>query len=272
MGPTIAAAARGELRVAAKAMRFAPPADAQVGDVLLALVWTHAGELLDTAHVPAGWTAPIGVSTTTNYKLWVYAHAVAASDFGPVDFPLQAAGSVAHEWQGSLLVVRGASLGCIEQVAGQEFAATATPPSTGVTDVEQATSLLVSLTVVLGTATPSGNLGDNTNEIPYTSDFVDSFSSRLIEEMHSSLVSRRAGETGGLTFFAGSATAAASGVQFTLVVREGRPHTPLELYDVVPGNLGLMGTDRRTEGSAFGAAASSGTGGGLVGGLVGGGP
>jgi hypothetical protein len=251
MSMDIVASSRADFRAVEKVLRVVRPDDAQDGDMLFALLWSHGGETVDTAHLPAGWANPLGVpGALPNYKIYVFTHGAVGSDPNYFDFPLQAGGAVAHEWQGVVLAVRGGTPQ-IEQVAGQEFTATVNPPTTGVTAVEQATSLVVALYVTQSIDAVTGSLFNNT--IWYQTDRIDNWSTAVLERETASIVSRRAGETGGLSFSPGSCFSAATGFQTTIVIRDGRPKSAPELYDVIPGNIGLLGVDGRA------AAVSSGT-------------
>lgn len=245
----IAASSRGEFRPADKLMRFTRPGGAVVGDQLLVIVWSHGGESLT---LPAGWQ-DTGPDFPGAYRIWTFTRALMNGDPAVLDIALQPAGSVAHEWQGVLVVVRGGYPDMIEFGTGNAFFAQQPVTTIPVGGVEQATSLALGVFVAAGTNIIRPNLDDNTSA--YTTLAIDSFASGILEKQTAAVACRVCGETATVRFSDAAVDAPVTGFVYFYVLHAGRPATPAELYDVVPGNLGLLAKDTRPGAQGFGAEA-----------------
>lgn len=229
LGPSLAASSRAVFSASALTLTMAPPAGAIRGDVLVAIVCRGNSDA--AAPAPAGWTLAAG-NVGGGIRLDVYTRAM--GDNEPVVFRFT---TKANEWQGMMLAIRPSSPAIA--LEGSAFAAVSAATSLPVPGVncQQATNLIVG--VWSGSGAPT---------LTPPSDFtlIDKFATAMASNRSLMIGYRIAGATGPLTFgAAASSSASTSGGTFALVVRDRVPPKPVELFDPVPGNIGLIGKDTR---------------------------
>jgi hypothetical protein len=206
------------------------PATATKGDLLLlAVVYTGSSGLV----VPDGYT-DLGAVTVSGVTIRSLARMVDGEEKASLVVDLTAGGD---EVQGTLVLLGGAgSLPLlIEASASLAFVATLAPGSPAVSSL-QAIDLVLEVWSSSGALVMAGPAG---------SDARDTYSTALITARTLLVCSRRANATGALALGAASSNANATGSAFALVLRDGLPKTPIELFDDVPGNIGLLGKDVR---------------------------
>jgi hypothetical protein len=144
---------------------------------------------------------------------------------------------VTGEWQGQMIALRGVgALALIKEAsASATFTGDATPDL-------PATSSLQAINRLIATWSADGVIA-MTPPTGYAA--IDSYTSALVDDRSLMIAERIANATGTIASQAAAASPAATGRAFVLVLRDALPMTPLELYDPIPGNLGLIGVDRR---------------------------
>lgn len=221
-GPVIVASSRPVFTPGPKTLVFTLPAAAQKGDVLVAIA---AYAPADGFVTPAGWTLVTTFVGTQKVALLTRT----IDDNEPTTMTL-AITSAAAEWQGSLLVVRPATAGTLlEASAGANFAATVNPQAPTVT-CHQAIDLEACVWSVAGAAAPTAPVGLVV---------IDSYSSALATSRSFMIAAAIANATGALAARA-TTCAAVTGSSWSAVLRSRPPVIPGELYDPVPGHIGLI--------------------------------
>ncbi len=203
---------------------------ARKGDVLLAVLLHDPA---DTFTLPAGWIdlGSDGASAVTARYIGRM-----VDDREPTELVVSLLAASA-EWQGQLFVIRGSgALALLKEASSSAtFAATMTPASS-TADSLQAINLALCIFSAASalTLTP-----------PAGFDLVDSYDTALVGARSAMFAIKVANQTGTITPGDGAASANATGRAFLLVMRDTLPVTPGELYDSVPGNIGLLGRDLR---------------------------
>lgn len=226
----VIASARPEFDPALQTLTFAIPDVARHGDVMIAVVvYVNASSIV----VPDGWI-DLGTSAAGGIKARRLCRMFDARE--PVQVAIDTTSS-GDEIQGSLVVLRGAGSTAllVETSATLTFAATMAPGS-------PALSVLQAIDLVLEVWSSSGAL---VMTPPAGSDPVDTYSTALVTPRTLLVAKRRANATGALTLGAAASGSNATGTSFALALRDGLPMQPIELVDLVPGNIGLLGIDRR---------------------------
>lgn len=215
---------------AEKEMQFALPSSATKGQ-LLYLVLVHPSA--DTPTPPDGWTslASSGNSTSTATTFVREVQDEETSSF------IVALSAASGEWHGSLILFSGGALTDLieEQRAGAGFTAVTSLPGAPIACL-QAVDLVLEIWTTGGTEVPTPPAG-------YAS--IDGYTSSLVAARATLLSYARANATGTVTPGAATTVAAATGRTFTLLLRDALPIIPVELVDLMPGNLGLLGVDNR---------------------------
>jgi len=228
MPATIVASSRATFSASALTLTMAPPASAARGDALVALV--VRGNSDPAASTPAGWSLVAG-NVGGVIRIDMYTRAM--DDGSPVVFRFS---TKANEWQGAILAVRSSAPGIVVE-GSASFAFTGqTSLSLPSVSCQQLTNL------VLGVWSGSGA---PTLTPPSGFTLLDKFSTAMSTNRSLMLGYQVAGATGTLTLPAASSSASTSGVSFAVVLRDRVPPTPVELFDLVPGNIGLLGRDTR---------------------------
>lgn len=225
-GLKIIASSRAVYSLAPNKLTFTVPADAQNGDLLVALLCSKPGEGFT---LPTGWTNMVGPGGATEAQLQVIARVHDEADPTSTVVSLLA---VTGEWQGELLVVRGGSLATLkEDTASAAFAADATPDLPAIA-CHQAQNLV--LCVV-----SAANAIDFTAPAGFTA--IDEFTTAIVTQ-RSLLVAWKQAKAAGvnLALPAAGANPAATGRSFLYLVRERPLLTPAVLEDPVSGNIGLL--------------------------------
>jgi hypothetical protein len=229
MAIAFAASARGVFSSVAKTLAFALPASLARGDVMMALVAHNAADARGTT--PAGWAFVVSLGSGAD-TLDVYTRMVDSKEPSSVVFALA---TVANEWQGELVVLRGTSPGIVvEASASIPFTGSAIP-TVGVTS-QQAISLIVSVCTCAGFPSLT---------VPTGFTFIDGFNTAVVSGRTMLLGYKIAGATGALSFPNIGSEIIVTGGSFSLVLRNQIPVQPAPLVDLVPGNLGLLGKDTR---------------------------
>jgi hypothetical protein len=226
----VIASARATYDPDEQTLTFAIPDEATKGDVLLVLV-----ARADTSSVAAGvdWTN-LGSASTSGITTEFRGRMIDGEESGLLVLDLDATGD---EVQGSLVVLRGAGTLplLVEASASLGFAATLTPGSPSPSSLQA-----INLTIEVWSSGSSLTL-----TAPEGHATIDTFASALVASRTILVTSRRANGTGVLALGAAGSSANATGASFALVLRDNLPMTPEELYDPVPGNIGLLGKDNR---------------------------
>lgn len=196
-----------------------------IGTVLLAFIVRDA----PISTPSPGWTKLIDGNGASGRFLDVFAHEVDRSD---ADVQQVAFASVdGQEIHGYLLPFDGTGANTvIEAFAGAAFAATATPTAPATTS-QQATSKLVYLFSADGAIDFSAPVGATV---------LDEYTTNEFDERTFFAVERTANATGVIAAVAAGASPNATGHAWTLVIRNHPPITPAELFDTVPGHIGLI--------------------------------
>lgn len=221
-GLELLAATRPDLDGSGETLTFALPELAKKGDLMVVVVVRD-----DAVDAPEGWTQVETALGASPFVLDAWARLV------DDDEPASPAWTTAtpQELQGQLLLFGvGSPVLAREASATAAFTATTTP-ATPAAAAEQAIDLL--LTVFSTDAAVV---------------FVQQADAILIDTYRTGTISthtilityRRAAATGSISPAAAGASPAATGRAFSLVLREGPPITPAELFDPVPGNIGLL--------------------------------
>lgn len=226
----VIASARPVYDPALQKLTLAIPSSVARGDTLL-LVVVHANA--SSVTVPAGWT-DLGSSNAGGITARRIACMVDGSESATLVVSTTAAGD---EVQGLLVVLRGAgSLPLlVEASAALAFAATMAPGSPAISSL-QATDLVIEV---------FSSSGSPTLTAPAGATAIDTYSTALLSARTLLVTKRRANATGALTLGAAAASVNATGATFALLLRDGLPVQPAELYDPMPGNIGLLGKDNR---------------------------
>ena len=226
----VIANARATFSSSSKTLTFATPTAAAKGDVLLALIAHNAADTVSSA--PSGWTL-IDTLGSGSDTLDAYVHMV--GDAEPTS-AVYALATVANEWQGELVALRGTSPGVIKEAsATASYSATTSLTTAGVTS-QQAINLIMSAWACSGAPVLT---------LPAGFTAIDSFATAVVASRSMLLGYKLAGATGALTFPAATAGTNTTGRSFTFVLRDRIPVTPDALVDLVPGNIGLIGKDTR---------------------------
>jgi hypothetical protein len=230
MAITIVGAARGVFSASGKTLTMATPAGAAIGDVLLALVGHNAGDAAGAA--PAGWTlvALLGSGADT---LNLYTRMLDGTELAAVAF---SATTVASEWQGELVALRGTSPAVLIEATSSTASSASTSLTTAGVTSQQAISVILAIWTCSGAPALT---------LPVGFTAVDSFASAVVSSRSMLVGSRIAGATGALALAAATASASTSGRSFVLVLRDRAPLRPAGLVDPVPGNIGLLAKDTR---------------------------
>lgn len=228
MALTIIGGTRGVFASGPKTLTFAPAAT--VDDVLLALVAHNAADLVSAA--PAGWALIASLGSGAD-ALAVYSHVAGAADPAAVVFGLA---TVASEWQGELVAIRGPSPGTLLEASGSATFTAATALSTAVVTSQQAVNELLAVWTCSGAPVLT---------LPVGFTAIDSFASSVVSSRSMLVGHRRAGATGSISPPNASANASTTGRSFTLALRDRVPPRPAALEDLVPGNIGLIARDTR---------------------------
>ncbi len=228
---SVVASARPEYDSAEQTLTLTIPATVVKGDVLVLLV-VHASGSSFT--LPDGWT-DIGSSTASSITVRRVARMVDDSEGATLVVELDAAGDVV---QGALIALRGAgSIALLVETSGTlAFAATMTPGSAAVSSLQA-----INLALEVWSSSDSLDM-----DPPAGFSLVDTYIEGTLPTLRTILVAyRKANATGALTLGAASSNANATGATFALVLRDGPPLQPSELFDPVPGNIGFLGKDNR---------------------------
>lgn len=221
-GPTVVAFARPLFTPGAKTLVYTLPAAAAKGDTLVAIA---AYDPADAFVTPAGWT--LVTTYVGTVKIAILARMV--DDNEPATMTL-AITSAAKEWQGCELVLRPAQSGTVlEASAGADFAAAANPQAPAVA-CRQAIDLEACVWSVAGAAAPT---------LPVGLAVLDSYSTALATSRSFMIATAIANATGNLPARA-TTCAAVTGSSASLVLRSRPPVAPAELYDPIPGHIGLI--------------------------------
>jgi hypothetical protein len=203
------------------------------GTTLVALVVRNDNPLTEPAG-QTGWTKVIDGLGADGLFLDAFAKMVdIEADRSEEDDPLEAifVSLEPQELQGYLLQVDDSSVTTvIEATASAAFTADATPAAPGV-NCEQPINRRVSIWSTSGAIDFTAPDGFETH-VAYTSDEHEERSILVAEKV--------AAQSGALGTVDATASGAATGRGFTIVIRKGPPATPAELYDPVPGHLGLL--------------------------------
>lgn len=215
---------------AEKTLWFAMPVSATKGQTLY-LVLVHPSA--DTPTPPSGWTslASSGDATST---ATTFVRQVQAQEASSITLALSAASG---EWHGALMLFSGGGLtDAIEEArADAAFSSATTEPAPAVTCL-QAVDLEFAIFTAQGTEVPAPPAG-------FTS--IDGYTSSLVSARATLFAYAVANATGSISPGNATTIAAVSGHAFTLLLRDALPIQPLELVDLVPGNIGLIGVDNR---------------------------
>lgn len=223
------AAARATFSAVAKTLTFARPATAVTGDVLIAFV---ANNDADAMPDPAGWTLiTIFGSGANQYR--GLARMLEATDSPTIVFGLT---TVANEWQAELVVLRRTSPGVVFEISATSTFTSATSLATPGVTVQQAINLLLVSWICSGSPTLTAPAGFTT---------IDSFTTSVVGARSMLIAFRLTGATGALSLPSATASAATTGRSCVVALRGGIPATPSELFDPVPGNIGLIAKDTR---------------------------
>lgn len=227
-GVTITAHARGAFTSAPKTLTFTTPVVLK-GDVMLIVVARNSADARGAT--PTGWTfgATLGSGADT---LDYYARMVDDNEPTSIVFSLP---TVANEWHGELVALRGTSSGIVVEASASATFSGAALATAGVTS-QQAISLILVVFVVAG-------IHSLTLPAGFTS--IDNFNTAVVSSRTAMIGYKIAGATGALTFPNGASEDIATGRSFTFVLRDRVPTTPAALVDLVPGNIGLIGKDTR---------------------------
>lgn len=227
----VVASARPTFDPAEHTLTLATPPIAASGDVLLAIV-VH--ENASTFTTPSAWI-DLGAHNIGGITAHAIAHMIDDGDSASIVIATQAIAG--DEMQGALVVLRGVgALPLLVEATGSlAFAATLAPGSAAV-------SSLQAINLALGVWSAAGA---HTLAAPAGFDAIDAYSTALVASRTLLVASRRTNATGALGLGAASSDTNASGSAFSLVLRDALPLQPAELVDLVPGNIGLLGTDNR---------------------------
>ncbi|MGN6103742.1 MAG: hypothetical protein ACTHU0_01435 [Kofleriaceae bacterium] len=204
-------------------LAFSIPAAARKGDLLLALVVRNQ---LVTA--PAGWV-PVETGLGAG-GLFLDTWARLVDDNEPSSARFSSV--VLQELQGELVVLRGSAPGVVRESAAHGAFTADTTPDTPAVSSEQAINL------VLGVWSASGNVA-LTAPAGWTT--IDAFSTGHSSARSVLFAYRALHATGAaIALQPAGAAAASTGRAFALVLRDRAPVVPVELFDPVPGNIGLL--------------------------------
>ena len=215
---------------AEKLMTFARPDAATKGDILY-LVLVHPSA--DIATPPAGWTA-LASSGDASSTATTFVRQVQDQEASSIVVSLSAASG---EWHGALVLLTGGGLtDLIEEArADAAFAAVTALPGAAVACL-QAIDLVIAIWTTSSAEVPAPPAG-------YSS--IDGYASSLVAARATLFTYARANATGNVSPGNATVVAAAGGRAFSLLLRDAFPIIPVELVDLVPGNIGLIGVDNR---------------------------
>lgn len=198
------------------------------GQLLIAIA---AYDPADSFAAPAGWTSLVAYAGTA--KIAVLARMV---DDNEPDALVLALTLATHDWLGSLaLYTPGSPVVALEASAGDDFAASATPPAPDVA-CQQAINLRLGVWSCSGApvlAAPAG----------WTQ--IDSYSTAIAAARSVLVAQVIASATGALGVIDCTSGAAATGSAISVVLRDRFPIKPATLDEPLPGNIGLFGKDTR---------------------------
>jgi hypothetical protein len=230
MTATLIGAGRGAFDSGAKTLTFSVPAIARKGDVLLVLVAHNTADVRGAT--PSGWAFVTSFGAGADV-LDVYSRMVDEGEPSSVSFSLL---TVANEWQGELVLIRGASPGTLLEASNSIGFTATTSLTTAIVTSQQAISLILIAWTCSGAPALTLPAG-------FTS--VDSFNTAVVSSRSMLVGYRIAGATGTQIFMAATTIANTTGRSFAMVLRAGPPTKPVGLVDLVPGNIGLIGKDTR---------------------------
>jgi hypothetical protein len=200
-----------------------------IGTLLLALVIRDDG-----VFAPDGWTLIVGAIGSGTRFLDVYAHEIDASDANLADDDEREAAFsslVDQELHGYLLALDNTARNVVvEAYASGTFGASATPSAPAV-QCQQAINTLVRIWAADGEIDFTPPAGHTALDEYTSSEFLE-------QTFHAARMTANA--TGLLSTVEAAADPPADGHAWTLVLRNYPPPTPAELFDTVPGHVGLI--------------------------------
>lgn len=230
-GVELVASSRPVYDSVAQTLAYAVPELAAKGDLLLLLA-LHDPAAAE-APLAAPWVAIAPPASGGIGAVSVYAKLV--DDQEPGTVTLTSADNP-KEWQGQLLVLRGASPGTlVEASASQAFTTDATPDSPAISAQQSLDQVLLVLFAnnAVTLAPPAGFVT------------IDTYTSAVVGVRTCLFALRQAGASGALTLGSSTASGTVTGRSFAFVLRDRPPMVPRELVDLVPGSIGLVGKDTR---------------------------
>lgn len=224
---TLLASSRPVFSAGGKTLTYTVPAIAVKGQLVVLLAGYDAA---DSFALPAGWTSLVAITGTA--KLAAIARMIDDNDPTSIAIALTLA---AKDWCGQCLLLGGGSNENIvlEASANANFAASLVPAAPLVA-CQQAINLELGMWSAAGAHVLTAPAG-------WT--LIDSYSTAIAESFMAAFVIANA--TGNLAAAAGVAGTAATGTAASLVLRDHPPKQPVVMFDPIPGNIGLLGTDAR---------------------------
>jgi hypothetical protein len=227
-GLTLVGTARGVFNVGARTLVLARPVAAARGDVLLAI---FAFNSADSMTIPSGWTQLVAAGAPDRFLL--LARMLDFGDPESIVFPLL---TVASEWQGELVALRGGSPSTLRYAGNLTTFTSTTALATPAVTTQQAIDLVVSVWSCSGAPLLTPPAGFTT---------IDNFSTAIVLSRSTMVAFKLAGATGGITFPNANASTSTTGAAITQALRDRAPIQAPGLLDLVPGNIGLIGKDTR---------------------------
>lgn len=223
------ASSRPVFSAGGKTLTYTAPAIATKGQLLVLLAGYDAA---DSFALPAGWTSLVAIAGTAK----VAAIARMINDNDPTSIAL-ALNLAAKDWCGQCLLLGGGSNENIvlEASANANFAASLVPAAPLVAS-QQAVNLELGVWSAAGAHVLTAPAG-------WT--LIDSYSTAIAAAETFMAASVIANATGNLAAAAGASGDAATGTVVSLVLRDQPPRQPVVMFDPIPGNIGLVGTDTR---------------------------
>jgi len=202
-----------------------PMPSAAVGELALAFI-VRNGVLVS----PPGWE-PLNLNGAGDRYLEIFAHTVTAFDVATPGQIVKFGSLTDQELQGQIVIFEGASAtSVIEDIANAPFTADATPSApTPIT--QQAISAIVLVFSADGSVAFTAPAG-------FTE--LDSYGSAVIASRSLLIATKRANITGTIPVFDAAAAPAATGRAWAVILRNGPPLTPPELFDPVAGHIGIV--------------------------------
>lgn len=226
------ASSRPVQNVGAQTLTYTVPEISTKGEIL-ALLIVHPAAVAADSLVALGWElAANGVGATTAYGLWVKI----VDDDEPATVVVTSCDNTA-EWHGQmLLLAEGSPGGIVESLGGGDYAADATPITPGVESVQA-----INLLLYMWSSNSACDL-----EPPAGLTKIDDYQTALVAARTSLFAYRLALVTNANPGFdTATSDPASTGIALAFVLRAGPPPTPPELYDPIPGHIGLLGKDSR---------------------------